>query len=113
MALWFLAGLAGYVLLPWYFLQSRSLLSALPGLFGGEDTANGLVHAAVHGRLWLWSGLAGLLLAGSGLLLAPGRNQGRVLVAGAVLGLAGLLFSGFAIGVPGFTQGRTPRASRL
>jgi iron(III) transport system permease protein len=102
LGLWFLLGLAGYLLLPWYFLQRGSLLAALPGLWGPEDTANGLVHAAVHGRVWLWSGVVGLLLAGSGLLLGPGRQQGRLLVAGSVLGLAGLLLSGFAIGVPGW-----------
>ena len=32
-----------YVLLPWYFPQDMPLLKALPGIFGGAETASGLV----------------------------------------------------------------------
>src|SRR5258706_9607512 len=60
---WLLLGLAGFVLLPWYLPQNLSLLGAMPGVFGGSDTASGLVQAARHQRPWLWIGLAGLLVA--------------------------------------------------
>jgi iron(III) transport system permease protein len=95
-------GLGGFVLLPWYFVQSGSLWSALPGVFGGADTAGGVVQALRHGRPWLWAGLAGLLVAGVGVLLPAGRAQGRVLVVGAALGLVSLLAAGFAIGARGW-----------
>lgn len=103
LAAWTLLGLAAYTLLPWYFLQQQSLWAALPGVWGGDATASGVVQAALHGRPWLWTGVAGLLVAGAGLLLPVGRAQGGVLVAGALLGLAGLLASGFAIGAPGWS----------
>jgi iron(III) transport system permease protein len=99
---WAMLGIAAYIFLPWYFLQQQSLLQGVLGAWGGEDTASGLVQASVHGRPWLWSGLAGLLLAASSQWLPVGRAQGRVLVAGASLGLVGLLFTGFAIGAPGW-----------
>jgi iron(III) transport system permease protein len=100
---WTLLGVAAYVLLPWYFLQRGSLWSALPGLFGGAVSANGLTQAVSHGRFWLWSGLAGLLLAGVGSLLPAGRRQGSVLVAGALVGLVGLSLGGFLIGINGWS----------
>jgi len=102
LAAWVLLGLAAYAVLPWYFLQQHSLWAALPGIWGDDITASGLVQAAVHGRPWLWSGLAGLLLAGWGLLLPLGRLQGTALVAGSLTGLLGLLASGFAIGPAGW-----------
>src|SRR3990167_4484825 len=102
-AAWALLGFAAYAVLPWYFLQQHSLLAALAGVWGDDTTASGLVQAARHGRPWLWVGLAGLLLASSGLLLPAGRGQGRLLVGGASLGLIGLLASGFAIGAPGWS----------
>ncbi len=101
---WVLLGFAAYVVLPWYFLQRGSLASSLPNLFAGQATANGLTQAAVHGRVWLWSGIAGLLIAGFGALLPAGRRQGRVLVAGALAGLLGLGVSGFTIGAAGWSH---------
>jgi len=101
--IWVLIGLAAYVALPWYYLQSGSLLLAVPKLFAGPVTANGLTQATVHGRGWLWTGVAGLLLAGMSALLPPGRRQGRVLIAGALIGLSGLCASGFAIGATGWS----------
>ncbi|MBP6717351.1 MAG: iron ABC transporter permease [Rhodoferax sp.] len=100
---WTLLGVAAYVLLPWYFLQRGSLWSALPGLFGGTVSGNGLTQAVSHGRFWLWSGFAGLLLAGAGTFLTAGRRQGGVLVAGALLGLVGLGLGGFLIGINGWS----------
>jgi len=100
---WTLAGFAAYLVLPWYFLQSGSLLSAMPRLFSEQVSANGVTQAAVHGRAWLWTGLIGLLVAGFGALLPAGRRQGGVLVAGALTGLLGLGLSGFTIGATGWS----------
>lgn len=100
---WILLGMAAYVLLPWYFLQRGSLWATLPYLFDGPVTANGLTQAWTHERAWLWSGLAGLLLAGLGAFLPAGRRQGWLLVVGALVGLLGLGLSGFLIGITGWT----------
>ncbi|MBM3387171.1 MAG: iron ABC transporter permease [Betaproteobacteria bacterium] len=102
--LWAWMGLAAFALLPWYFLQDRSLLSALPEVWQGPLTASALVQAQLHSRPWLWSGALGLLLCLVG-LLAPcsARAQGRWLVGGALLGLSGLLLSGLAIGAMGWS----------
>ena len=100
---WLVLGLLAYTLLPWYFPQDLSLLKSLPGIFGAGETASGVVQAAVHHRPWLWVGLIGLLVAFAAWLMPAGRAQGRVLVAGAGLGLAGLLIGGFAIGARGWS----------
>ena len=48
--LWAVLGLAAFALLPWYFLQDRSLLSAMPEVWQGPDTGSALVQAIIHGR---------------------------------------------------------------
>ena len=100
---WAVLGLGAFALLPWYFPQNLSLWATLPGVFGGEETASGAVQALRHGRPWLWLGALGLALALAGTLMPAGRGQGRWLLAGAGLGLAGLLGSGFAIGARGWS----------
>ncbi|MBL8343603.1 MAG: iron ABC transporter permease [Rubrivivax sp.] len=100
---WVLLGAASFSLLPWYFPQNVSLWRALPGIFGGAETASGLVHALVHGRPWLWVALAALALCALAWRMPAGRAQGAALVAGAGLGLAGLVGSGFAIGATGWS----------
>jgi iron(III) transport system permease protein len=100
---WSALGLVAFVGLPWYFQQDRAVWQALPGVFGGPQTAGGLVQAVAHGRPWLWTGLAGLLVALAAAFLPPGRRQGALLLGGAGLGLAGLLGSGFAIGAQGWS----------
>ncbi|MEO7055608.1 MAG: ABC transporter permease subunit, partial [Caldimonas sp.] len=99
---WLALGALAFTLLPWYFPQNLSLLAALRGVFGGDETASALVQAIWQGRPWLWLGGAGLLLAARGALLQTGREQGGWLVAGAALGLAGLLATGFGIGARGW-----------
>ena len=94
---WLGLGLAAFALLPWYFPQNLSLLGSLPGIFGGSETASGAVQAALHGKPWLWLGLAGLLVAGAGSRARAGRLQGALFTAGAAIGLAGLLVAGFTI----------------
>ena len=100
---WVVLGLLGFALLPWYFLQQLSLVEALPGIWSGAETASGAVQALQHGRPWLWSGLAGLLLCGLAVLRPwPARLQGWGLLLGSLIGLLGLLLSGFAIGATGW-----------
>ncbi len=100
---WALLGLAAFVLLPWYFPQNLTLFQSLPGIFSGSDTASGLMQAAAHHKPWLWTGAAGLAITLAALRLSAGPAQGRVLLVGAVLGLGGLLLSGFGIGATGWS----------
>ncbi len=102
MGAWVALGLLAYGVLPWYFLADRSLLGALPGVFGPAETASGAVQVLRHGKPWLIVAVLGLLLAGAGWLFSTGRRQGRILLAGALIGLIGLLLSGFAIGLKGW-----------
>jgi len=100
---WALLGLMACALLPWYFPQNLTLARSLSGVFGGPDTASALWQVAQHGRPWLAAGIGGLLLALGAAFMAPGRRQGRVLLAGSVIGLAGVLGGGFAIGLQGWS----------
>ena len=100
---WLLLGAASFVLLPWYLPADKTVLQSLPGVFGAADTASGAVQAAMHGKPWLWVALLGLVIAAVVWRLPPGRAQGRGLSAGAGIGLAGLLLSGFAIGAKGWS----------
>jgi iron(III) transport system permease protein len=100
---WSLAGLGAFALLPWYLPQNASLIGALPGVFGAGETASGLVQAARHHRPWLWIALAALALTTLGAALPGGKRLGRLRVAAAGLGLAGLLGAGFAIGAQGWS----------
>jgi iron(III) transport system permease protein len=100
---WACLGLAAFALLPWYFPQNLTLWQSLRGAFGGAETASGLVQALRHGKPWLWTGAAGLLLTLVAAGLPAGRAQGRLLLAGAGMGLLGLLAAGFAIGAAGWS----------
>ena len=100
---WWLLGLAAFALLPWYFPQDIGFSRALAGVFGGADTASGLVQALRHGRPWLLAGLIGLLLAAMAWRLPPSRHQGRLLVAAGAIGLVGLLGAGFLVGARGWS----------
>lgn len=97
------AGLLAYVLLPWYAIQDTSWYQALPGIFSEGDAANGLLQALAQNRPWLLVGLAGLVLCAIGALKAPGRGQGRWLLAGGLLGALGLALTGFTIGARGWS----------
>ena len=100
---WALAGLLAYLALPWYAIQDSAWYSVLPQLLGGLETANGLMQAVMHGRLWLLLGLAGLAVATCSLALPPGRKQGQLLIAGGLLGSVGLAVCGFMIGAKGWS----------
>ncbi len=99
---WVLLGLAAYLLLPWYAIQDATWYEAVPQVFGGAEGANGLMQAALQGRVWLFVGLAGLLVCAIGAWLPPGRAQGRWLLAGGAGGALGLALAGFAIGARGW-----------
>lgn len=107
---WVAVGLLGYVALPWYAIQDAGWWQAVPRVFGGPETANGIVQALVHGRKWLLLGVAGLVLAAAALGQPPGRKQGRWLVTGGAVGLVGLVASGFLIGARGWSFGFLERA---
>lgn len=102
-AAWWLLGVVAFVALPWYLPQNLSLWQALPGVFGGSETAAGAVQAWRHGKPWLWIVPLALLAAGAALRLPAGMGQGRALVLAAGIGLAGVLISGFAIGAKGWS----------
>ena len=103
---WLALGLLGFVGLPWYLPQNLGVWQSLPGVWGGAgfgaDTASGLWQVLQHHRPWLAWALPGLLAAAIASALPAGRMQGRCLVAGAGLALAGLLVSGVAIGAQGW-----------
>jgi iron(III) transport system permease protein len=101
--LWLVVALLAYALLPWYFPQNLTLLRALGGVFGGSETASGLVQALSHHKPWLWCGLFGLICVAVAWRMAPGRAQGWALVTGAGIGLVGLITSAFAIGAQGWS----------
>ncbi len=101
--LWLFVGLLAYLALPWYAIQDTAWYSVLPQIFGGPETANGLLQALLHGRAWLLLGLLGLLVAAVGLVVPVGRAQSNWLMAGGILGFVGLLASGFMIGAKGWS----------
>ncbi len=101
--IWLLIGALGYLALPWYAVQDANGLTRIGQVFGDDQSANGLMQALAYGRGWLLWGVAGLALAAMGAALPPGRRQGAALLAGGVLGLVGLLVSGFLIGARGWS----------
>ena len=101
--IWLALGLLAYLLLPWYAIQDTAWYSVLPQILGGPETANGLLQALLHGRLWLGLGLLGLAIATLGLGVAPGKVQGAWLLVGGLTGFMGLLVSGFLIGAKGWS----------
>ncbi|MEP6739651.1 MAG: iron ABC transporter permease [Caldimonas sp.] len=101
---WLALGAIAFVLLPWYFLADKTVLQALPGVWGGADTASGAVQAAARGRPWLWAAPVGLVIALLGLRAGTRRGQGLLFAIGAAAALLGLLGSGFAIDGKGWSS---------
>ena len=108
---WLALGCLAFGLLPWYLPQNLTLLGSMGGILGGDDTASGLVQAAMQRRPWLWFAALGLGLCAAATRAAGTRAQGLVLLWGAGVGLAGLLLSGFTIGARGWVF--EPLALRL
>ena len=88
---WLVVGLLAYLALPWYAIQDANGLLQIPNVFSSSEAGNGVMQASTHGKPWLWLGMAGLLVAGASALMVPTRKQGALLMAGAGLGLLGLL----------------------
>ena len=103
LALWLVTGLLAYLVVPWYAIQDTAWYSVLPQVWGGAETANGLVQAFANGRPWLLVGLLGLAIAAVGLRFPAGRAQSHWLLAGGLVGFLGLLASGFLIGARGWS----------
>ena len=103
LAVWLAAGALAFCLLPWYFPQELTLLQAMAGAFDGPDSASGLVQAVRHGRPWLWAAAIALAIGATALRAPASRRQGSLLVAGALIGLLGVLGAAFAIGARGWT----------
>jgi iron(III) transport system permease protein len=106
--LWAAAGLAAFVLLPWYLVPNGiTSVQGLGQLVGGQDEATGLAQALLHGRPWLALEALALLGALAATRLAPGRGQGCMLAACGGLGAAALLAQGFLLGAvpPGAAEG--------
>ena len=99
---WLALALLAWVGLPWYALSEGSGLVQVHQVFAAPETGSGLAQALLFGRAWLWGVPAALLVAGVGLLLPPGRRQGAWLMAGGLLGLVGVLGSGFLVGARGW-----------
>jgi iron(III) transport system permease protein len=102
-AAWWLLGVVAFVALPWYWQQNLPWWRALPGVFSVSDSAAGVVQAWRHGKPWLWVVPLALLGTGFALRWRSGRAQGRLLVAAAGAGLAGVLIAGFTIGATGWS----------
>ena len=100
--LWLIIGLLAYVALPWYAIQDTAWYSVLPQIFGGPETANGLLQAFAHGRTWLLFGVVGLLVSAVGLAMPAGRAQSNWFLGGGLIGFVGLLTSAFTIGAKGW-----------
>ena len=100
---WALAGLAAFVLLPWFAVQDANGLTRLAQVWGSDERlGSGLMQALRWQRVWLLAAPAGLLAALVACGMAPGRRQGALLLAGPGLALLALLASGFAIGARGW-----------
>ena len=100
---WLALGALSFLLLPWYAIQDSAWYLVLPQIFGGPESASGFVQALQHGRVWLWSGVAGLALASVSMVNVPGKKQGDWLIAGGLVGGAALLICGFLIGAKGWS----------
>lgn len=100
--LWAAAGLAAFVLLPWYALPDGLLgLRGVAELLGGHDSSTALAQVLLHHRPWLVLGALPLLVGVGAAAMAPTRAQGKLLVCSGALGVVAVLGQGFLIGLPG------------
>jgi iron(III) transport system permease protein len=100
--IWVALGVFAYLALPWYAYQDAGWYTVWHQIFGGADTANGVVQAFAHGRVWLLIGLLGLFAASASGFMTAGRQQGMVLMFGGGVGLLGVIGSGLLIGSKGW-----------
>ena len=102
--LWLAVGWTGFLVLPWYGLESNFWAFRWLLELGAKEAAPAAVQAAVFGRWWLIPIVLflGLPLAA---FLFPRRDPiyGRLLAASGALGLGYTLLQGFAIGHKGWS----------
>ena len=96
-------GVLAYLALPWYAIQDTNGLLSIPQVFLNEQAGNGLMQAGAFRRPWLWVGLVALAIAAFGASMLPTKKQGTLLITAGVVGVTGLLLSGFAIGAKGWS----------
>ena len=105
-AAWLAAGVAGWLVLPWYALPDAFVWSTgLATLWSAQDTAPAIVQATRAGRVWLWGPLLGLVAVALSMRIRDRRQQALLLTWGAALGVAALLIAGFTIGIKGWSIG--------
>jgi iron(III) transport system permease protein len=102
MQAWIAIGLLGFLILPWYAQQDASWYEAIPMVFSQAETASGIFQGFAFGRPWLLTGLLGLAVAAWGLRSAKTADQGAWFIAGASLGIVGLVSSGLVIRANGW-----------
>jgi iron(III) transport system permease protein len=99
-------GWAGFLILPWYGVDGGfwSFEWLLDGYPADDDYAPALAQVLLHGKIWL-APVALLLLPPLALLHRTRSEPGyaQVLIACGAVGLAYLLFQGFAIGLRGWS----------
>lgn len=96
-------GLLGFFAFPWYALQNSINWSAFANLWSKAESANAWAQMFMQGRVWLLGPLIALLLSALGLLLKIGKPQAKWLMLCSGIGLVLLVFTGFSIGVNGWT----------
>ena len=102
--MWIIAGLVGWMLLPWFALPDHFKWSTdVLHLFDKQDTAPALLQSLLFGRWWLELPFVCLVIAAFGTLFARLRTQALVLTLGAGIGVATLLIAGFTIGIQGWS----------
>lgn len=102
-ALWLLAGLVGFCVLPWYSVESGFWsFSWLFTEFLSEDTSPALFQILLHGRWWFVPlGLAFLAAWTTYLVTTHDRSRSQALVVLSITGLVLLFAQGFMIGRTG------------
>ena len=96
-------GILAYLAFPWYAIQDSNGLLSIPNVFSNEQAGNGLMQAVNYQRPWLGLGMLAWVMAALGACMLPTKRQGTMLIAAGVLGVAGLMVSGFAIGAKGWS----------
>jgi iron(III) transport system permease protein len=103
--LWAVVALVGYALLPWYFVDAGSALTAY-GSWPPGDGASALALGVAGHHWWLLPPTLGLLVILAAVACADGERldrMGRGLVAGALMALVAIAAEAFAIDHRGYT----------
>ena len=102
--LWAAVAIIGYVLLPWYFVDAGTAVTAYAGWPVGDGAS--ALALGLAGRPWLLPPILGLLIVAAA-VAAPRADRldrmGRLLVIGGFLGLAVIGVEAFAIDHRGYT----------